>query len=127
MFREHKQHQQGHLSSTLSELPPGMREMLEKSWSATFRREVFERLDERPFAVLYAAADSRPNVPVNVLFGLEVLKSGFGWTGEQCSPYRTSRCTRPSSSISKYAMRWAMRIWGMATSPSARCTTFATD
>ena len=27
--------------------------------------------------------DSRPNVPVNVLFCLEVLKSGFGWTDEQ--------------------------------------------
>ena len=46
MFRENKQHQQGHLWSTLSELPPGMREMLENSWASTFRREVFERLDE---------------------------------------------------------------------------------
>ena len=83
MFRENKKHQQGHLLSTLSELPLGMREMLEKSWAATFRREVFERLDEKLFAVLYADADSRPNVPVNVLFCLEVLKSGFGWTDEQ--------------------------------------------
>jgi hypothetical protein len=83
MFRENNQHQQGHLWSTLSELPPGMRTMLEQSWAETFRREVFERLDEQVFAVLYAEADSRPNVPVNVLFCLEVLKSGFGWTDEQ--------------------------------------------
>ncbi len=78
MFRENKQHQQGHLLSTLNELPPGMREMLEQSWASTFRCEVFERLDEKAFAVLYGEADSRPNVPVNVLFCLEVLKSGFG-------------------------------------------------
>lgn len=83
MFRENKQHQQGHLLSTLSELPPGMQEMLERSWAEVFRREVFERLDEKPFAVLYAEEDSRPNVPVNVLLCLEVLKSGFGWTDEQ--------------------------------------------
>jgi len=60
-----------------------MREMLEKSWASTFRCEVFERLDEKPFAALYEDVDSRPNVPVNVLFCLEVLKSGFGWTDEQ--------------------------------------------
>ena len=67
----------------LSELPSGTRDILEQSWAGTFRREVFERLDEKPFAVLYGEADSRPNVPVNVLFGLETLKSGFGWTDEQ--------------------------------------------
>lgn len=83
MFREHKEHLQGHLLSTLSELPSGTRDILEQSWAGTFRREVFERLDEKPFAVLYGEADSRPNVPVNVLFGLETLKSGFGWTDEQ--------------------------------------------
>jgi len=83
MFRENRQHQQGHLLSTLSELPSGMQEMLEGSWAGVFRREVFERLDEKPFAVLYAEEDSRPNVPVNVLLCLEVLKSGYGWTDEQ--------------------------------------------
>jgi hypothetical protein len=83
MFRENKRHQQGHLWSTLSELPTGMREMLEQSWAGAFRREVYERLDEKRFGVLYAEADSRPNVPVNVLFGLEALKAGFGWTDEQ--------------------------------------------
>lgn len=45
-------------------------------------REVFMRLDEQPFAVLYAAEDSRPNTPVNVLVGLGILKSGNGWSDE---------------------------------------------
>ena len=41
------------------------------------------RVAEQPFAVLYAAADSRPNTPVNVLVGLEILKSGNGWCDEE--------------------------------------------
>ena len=32
---------------------------------------------------LYADCPSRPNVPVNMLVGLETLKSGFGWSDEQ--------------------------------------------
>ena len=83
MFRANSSHLQGHLFSTLDELPPGVYELLEKSWSGTFRREVFSRLDEQPFAVLYSRQGSRPNVPVNVLVGLEILKAGFGWTDEE--------------------------------------------
>jgi len=83
MFRENKEHLQKHLFSTLDELPAGQRQMLEESWAGSFRWEVFARLDEKPFAVLYSAQASRPNVPVNVLVGLEVLKAGFGWTDEE--------------------------------------------
>jgi hypothetical protein len=60
-----------------------MRERLENSWAGTFRREVFQRLKEDPFAVLYSPRYSRPNVPVNVLLGLEILKAGMGWTDEE--------------------------------------------
>lgn len=83
MFREHKQHLQGQLYSTLNELPAAQRQLLEASWAGVFRHQVFAQLDESPFAVLYASAASRPNVPVNVLLGLEILKSGFGWTDEE--------------------------------------------
>jgi hypothetical protein len=83
MFRENIQHLQGSLISTLNELPDEIRAMLEQSWAGTFRREVFMRLDEKPFAVLYSDEASRPNVPVNVLVGLETLKAGFGWSDEE--------------------------------------------
>lgn len=83
MFRENKDHLQGNLISTLNELPTGMLEMLEESWAGTFRQEVFMRLDEAPLGVMYSDKASRPNVPVNVLVGLEILKSGFGWTDEE--------------------------------------------
>jgi hypothetical protein len=32
---------------------------------------------------LYSEKDSRPNVPVNVLVGLEALKAGFGWSDQE--------------------------------------------
>jgi hypothetical protein len=83
MFQKNEKHLQKHLFSSLDELPAGMRTRLEQSWAGTFRREVFERLDERPFAVLYSSEYSRPNVPVNVLLSLEILKAGFGWTDEE--------------------------------------------
>ena len=68
------------LTKTLSKKA---RERLETSWAGVFRREFFSRLDESPFAVLYGEAPSRPNIPVNVLVGLEALKSGFGWSDQE--------------------------------------------
>ncbi|HEY84116.1 MAG TPA: transposase [Chloroflexi bacterium] len=44
---------------------------------------IFIRIDEKPYAVLYADIASRPNVPVNVLVGLEILKAGNGWSDEE--------------------------------------------
>ncbi len=33
--------------------------------------------------MLYSNEPSRPNIPVNVQFGLEMLKAGFGWSDEE--------------------------------------------
>ena len=80
MFRKNDQHQQMPMFSTLDDLPAKPRERLETSWAATFYREFFCRIDEDIFAVLYSDQASRPNIPVNVLVGLEALKAGFGWS-----------------------------------------------
>ncbi len=80
MFRKNTKHQQPALISAASELPAKQRKRLENSWASTFYKEFFCRIDEERFAVLYSEKDSRPNVPVNVLIGLEALKSGFGWS-----------------------------------------------
>lgn len=80
MFRVNPRTHQPALLSDLNLLPAPQRERLEQSWAGTFRREVFERLDERAFAGLYSSIASRPNVPINVLVGLEALKAGFGWS-----------------------------------------------
>jgi len=83
MFKKNHRHLQIPLTSNVDELPEKLRKRLENSWAGTFYRDIYCRIDEAVFAVLYADCPSRPNVPVNVLVGLEFLKAGKGWTDEE--------------------------------------------
>jgi hypothetical protein len=83
MFKKNYRHLQIGLTSHVDELPEKLRKRLEKSWAGVFYREFFCRLNEAPFDVLYVDFPSRPNIPVNVLVGLEYLKAGNGWTDEE--------------------------------------------
>jgi hypothetical protein len=80
MFKKNTKHQQPALISAASELPEKQLKLLKGSWAHSFYHEFFCRIDEEIFANLYSSEPSRPNVPVNVLVGLEVLKAGFGWS-----------------------------------------------
>ncbi|MHB0988058.1 MAG: transposase [Bellilinea sp.] len=80
MFKKNTKHQQPALISAARELPEKQLKRLENSWAGTFYREFFCRLREESFSVLYSDLPSRPNVPVNVLVGLEALKAGNGWS-----------------------------------------------
>lgn len=83
MFRKNKRTQQPLLLTDLAYLPERSRRLLERSWAHTFRQEIFQRIDEGVFAVLYDHQPSRPNDPVNVLVGLEILKHWRGWSDEE--------------------------------------------
>lgn len=83
MFQKNGNHRQKAMFSDFGSLPEKLRKMIEGSWAETFYREFFCRIDESIFAVLYSDEASRPNVPVNVLVGLETLKAGFGWSDEE--------------------------------------------
>ncbi len=83
MFQENKDQKQESFYSLKNFLTPKLWEQLSNSWAATFYQEVFYRIDEKLFADLYSDKDSRPNVPINVLVALEILKSGFGWSDEE--------------------------------------------
>lgn len=83
MFRVNERHLQAQMFSTVDALPEEQSQRLAESWAGTFYRECFSRLNEQPFAVLYSPKDSRPNIPVNVLVGLEALKAGFNWSDEE--------------------------------------------
>jgi hypothetical protein len=83
MYRENKQHLQPYLISNVNDLPEKHRKRLDNSWAGVFYKEFFCRLKEEPFSVLYADIPSRPNIPVNVLVGLEYLKAGFGWSDQE--------------------------------------------
>jgi hypothetical protein len=83
MFVANDQHLQMPMFGSINSLPAKVRKRLEASWAGTFYHYVFVRIDEDRFAVLYSDEPSRPNTPVNVLVGLEILKSGFGWSDEE--------------------------------------------
>jgi len=80
MFKKNIKHQQPALISAISDLPEKQRIRLENSWAGVFYEEFYSRINEEPFSVLYSDEPSRPNVPVNILVGLEALKSGYGWS-----------------------------------------------
>jgi hypothetical protein len=83
VYRKNQRTQQPFLVSDVNGLPARSLDRLHKSWATCFREEVFARIDEDLFAVLYSERASRPNVPVNVLVGLEILKGGKDWTDEE--------------------------------------------
>ena len=83
MFVANDRHLQMPMFSSLDSLPEKIRKRLESSWAVTFYNQIFVRIDEIRFAVLYSDEASRPNIPINVLVGLEILKSGFGWSDEE--------------------------------------------
>ena len=83
MFVANDRHFQMPMFSSIDSLPKKILKRLEASWAGTFYEQVFVRIDESHFAVLYSDEPSRPNIPVNVLVGLEILKSGFGWSDEE--------------------------------------------
>jgi len=83
MFKPNKRHLQPLLISNINDLPERHRKILENSWAHTFYHELFCRLKEEPFAVLYADHPSRPNIPINWLVMMEILKSANGWSDEE--------------------------------------------
>ncbi len=83
MFRKNKQHQQPNFFNSDFLMPEKMRQQLYASWAHTFRTMVFVHIPEERFAVLYSEKESRPNAPINVLVGGDLLKDGFGWTDEE--------------------------------------------
>lgn len=80
MFRENHRHEQMSFFNTVGQLPTGVRKMMDKSWAPVFRQEIFSRINERRYAGLYSNVESRPNFPVNVWVGLEIIKGLFDYT-----------------------------------------------
>jgi hypothetical protein len=83
MYRKNRRTQQPLLLSNINDLPERSKKRLTQSWAEVFRQEVFLRINEDLFAVLYDGFPSRPNIPVNILMGLEILKGWRNWSDEE--------------------------------------------
>lgn len=83
MFRENHRHNQTSFFNTVDQLPRGVKKMMGKSWAPPFRELIFKKIDERRYAELYSDIYSRPNFPVNIWVGLEIIKWKFDYTDEE--------------------------------------------
>lgn len=83
MFRRNGKHRQVTLFGTVQQLPIGVSKMMDRSWSPAFRRLIFEKIDEGRYGGLYSPLKSRPNFPVNIWVGLEIIKGLFDYTDQE--------------------------------------------
>jgi hypothetical protein len=79
------QRQQISMGDTTNGMTERNKKMMKKSWAEGFSQNIFPRINEDRFSVLYSGnAASRPNTPVNVILGLLLLKEMFTSTDEEC-------------------------------------------
>jgi len=82
MFKENQKYRQVTLYGMVHQFSVGVMKRLDKSWAPVFNKLIFFKIDERRYAGLYSTLDSRPNFPVNIWVGLEILKGIFDYTDE---------------------------------------------
>lgn len=57
--------------------------LLNDNWPGYFRENIFPKIEEENFRVLYSDKASRPNTPVNIMVGLLILKELTGLTDDE--------------------------------------------
>ena len=76
--------QQMDLDDSLLSLTERERKYLNNSWAETFSKKIFPFIKEDRFSVLYSDnSASRPNNPVNIYFGLLILREIFNQSDEE--------------------------------------------
>lgn len=80
MFTKNDSHLQQNLFGIEKQLPKLKRKKLFKSKEMYFYKEIFCKINEEDFSVLFSSDPSRPNAPVNTLIASCILKEHNGWT-----------------------------------------------
>ena len=76
--------QQFNFNDPLYGLTEREKKYLEKSWAVGFYKLIFSSINEERFKDLYSSNPaSRPNTPVNVIFGALILKELFALTDDE--------------------------------------------
>jgi len=83
MYTENSDHRQKKLINFKNKYTDKIQQKLEEGFAKIFYEEIFCNIDESKFAVLYSDEASRPNKPINILMGLEIIKQYFGFTDSQ--------------------------------------------
>lgn len=80
MFKKNEGYRQYDLFGLTSSLSSKQNNILSKSIEHRFLTNIFSKINESDFRVLYSDKKSRPNTPVNQLVGALILKHLFNWT-----------------------------------------------
>jgi len=80
MFRKNEGYIQFNMFGIEQNLTAKQKKMWEESIEHRFFENIFKRIDEQRFSVLYSDKKSRPNVPVNQLVGSLILKHLYDWS-----------------------------------------------
>ena len=83
MFVKNDKHSQKSLFYAYNVASKKVEKFLENSWSKNFYKYIFSQIDESKFSVLYSEKGSRPNIPVNILVSLEIIKYQFNYSDEE--------------------------------------------
>ena len=84
MFRQNVDTMMPDLFASEDIIPKKIFKHLTNSWAISFRENIFNKIDEKRFSVLYSdSTNSRPNTPVNLLLGLEIIKELFDYRDEE--------------------------------------------
>lgn len=62
------------LDDALFSLTVRERKALGNSWIKIFANKLFPKIEEEPFRVLYCENNGRPNTPINVVIGTNIIK-----------------------------------------------------
>ncbi len=83
MFKENKSYETPELFSVKNTMSDALKKRFENSWAKDFHEDVFCKIDETIFEVLFSDKYSRPNTPINIYVSLEILKETFGLSDEE--------------------------------------------
>ncbi len=83
MFKKNEGFRQLDAFAVNSNLSKKKQNLWDNSNESHFFKEVFCKIDESIFSVLYSTKKSRPNTPVNQMVGALILKHLYNWTFQQ--------------------------------------------
>lgn len=84
MFNPNATHSQGKLfGATVLSLSKEVQNYLKKFLAKSFYTNLFCKIDESKIQILYSDKKLHPNISINILVGLEILKSGHWWSDKE--------------------------------------------
>jgi len=83
LFKENRSHETPKLMSVKNSMTDELKIMYEKTWAPAFYTNIFSRINEKLFKVLFSDKISRSNTPVNIYVSLEILKELFGLSDQE--------------------------------------------